>query len=88
MIETQQLRAIGNQVAEHIEGKYPSLIIRFSASPVTGEDKTFAEVLIGSKDGSTEKLFKFGVIDHPTAANAFRFQQVFEKFIDGCARQF
>lgn len=88
MIDKQQLQDIGNQVTEQLESKYPSLIIDFSASSVKDEDKTFLEVLIGFKDTSIEKLFQFGIIDHLTAPNTFRIQQVFEKYIDRYARQF
>ena len=88
MINTQQLQTIGNQVAEKIESKYPSLIIHFSANPVPDKAATFVEVLIGTKEGGLEKLFQFGVIEHSTAPNAFRFERVFEKEITACTHQF
>jgi hypothetical protein len=88
MIDTKQLQTIGNQVAKKLEEKYPSLTISFYASPIRGEEATFVEVVTGFKDSSLENSFKLGEIDHSTAPNAYRFKQVFERYIDGYVRQF
>ena len=87
MISTEQLQTIGNEVAARFENKYPLLVIHFRAS-AANDKETFVEVLIGARDGNTEKVFQLGLIEHSTAPNAFRFQQVFERSVDNYVHQF